>query len=258
MHCFICRPPSLPKPALPPPPLQVMVATPPTRWLVPWPPPSCTCPSTRPWHSSWHRRRHRRGKYVYRGGGAGGGRTPRLGGGLASLKGSLHPSASTPPTILNSLLTLYYSAPLTHPAALPVSLPPPLSHTALPATCPPPPSTTQHPSACSCCPSCSCPAGLSLPPTTLTLPRGDVMLLGGDLTYPNPSQYNYENRLFLPFEYALPPPPHYHPNRLVVHKPDLPPGGSAGAVVVAVAHHHPNRQAVHKPDLPPGELRLQQ
>ena len=84
------------------------------------------------------------------------------------------------------------------------------------------------------------------------------MLLGGDLTYPNPSQYNYENRLFLPFEYALPPPPHYHPNRLVVHKPDLPPGGSAGAVVVAVAHHHPNRQAVHKPDLPPGELRLQQ
>ena len=33
----------------------------------------------------------------------------------------------------------------------------------------------------------------------------------------------YEQRLFRPFEDALPPPPHYHSGRVVVHKPDLPP-----------------------------------
>lgn len=33
----------------------------------------------------------------------------------------------------------------------------------------------------------------------------------------------YEQRLLRPFQDALPPPPHFHPGRLVVHKPDLPP-----------------------------------
>jgi hypothetical protein len=55
------------------------------------------------------------------------------------------------------------------------------------------------------------------------LPRADVLLIGGDLAYPNPCRETYEQRLFLPFQDALPPPPHYHPGRLVVHKPDLPP-----------------------------------
>eukprot|EP00879_Flechtneria_rotunda_P018990 GHRR01019937.1.p1 GENE.GHRR01019937.1~~GHRR01019937.1.p1 ORF type:complete len:748 (+),score=303.12 GHRR01019937.1:256-2499(+) len=55
------------------------------------------------------------------------------------------------------------------------------------------------------------------------LPRGDVLLIGGDLAYPNPSRETFEQRLFVPFQEAMPPPPHYHPGRLVVHKPDLPP-----------------------------------
>jgi hypothetical protein len=46
---------------------------------------------------------------------------------------------------------------------------------------------------------------------TVSLPRGDVLLLGGDLAYPNPSRETFEQRLFVPFQDALPPPPHYHP-----------------------------------------------
>jgi hypothetical protein len=45
----------------------------------------------------------------------------------------------------------------------------------------------------------------------LALPRGEVLLLGGDLAYPNPSRETFEQRLFVPFQEALPPPPHYHP-----------------------------------------------
>lgn len=56
----------------------------------------------------------------------------------------------------------------------------------------------------------------------LVLPRGDVMVIGGDLAYPNPSIETYEHRLFRPFEAALPPPPNVHHKRLVVNKPDLP------------------------------------
>lgn len=56
-----------------------------------------------------------------------------------------------------------------------------------------------------------------------TLPRASLLLIGGDLAYPNPSDYSYEKRLFRPFEDALPPPRHYHPGRVVLHKPDLPP-----------------------------------
>jgi hypothetical protein len=45
----------------------------------------------------------------------------------------------------------------------------------------------------------------------LELPRGEVLLLGGDLAYPNPSRETFEQRLFVPFQEAMPPPPHYHP-----------------------------------------------
>lgn len=58
--------------------------------------------------------------------------------------------------------------------------------------------------------------------TTVKLPRADVMVIGGDLAYPNPSNETYEQRFFRPFEAALPPPPHVRPGRLVVAKPDLP------------------------------------
>ncbi|BDA40538.1 hypothetical protein COCOBI_01-1910 [Coccomyxa sp. Obi] len=54
------------------------------------------------------------------------------------------------------------------------------------------------------------------------LPRGDVLILGGDLAYPNPSTETYELRFVGPFEAALPPPPGVHPGRLVVNKPDIP------------------------------------
>ncbi|KAK9862826.1 hypothetical protein WJX84_007158 [Apatococcus fuscideae] len=62
-----------------------------------------------------------------------------------------------------------------------------------------------------------------------TLPRADVLILGGDLAYPNPSNETYEKRFFRPFEAAMPPPPHVHPSRLVVNKPDLLPLDSAPA-----------------------------
>lgn len=48
-------------------------------------------------------------------------------------------------------------------------------------------------------------------PGFVELPRADVLLLGGDLAYPNPSRETFEQRLFVPFQDAFPPPPHYHP-----------------------------------------------
>lgn len=44
-------------------------------------------------------------------------------------------------------------------------------------------------------PSVSQPAG-----GVLTLPRADLLMLGGDLAYPNPSRDTYEQRLFRPFQ----------------------------------------------------------
>ncbi|KAF6163941.1 hypothetical protein GIB67_011265 [Kingdonia uniflora] len=58
------------------------------------------------------------------------------------------------------------------------------------------------------------------------LPRGDLLLIGGDLAYPNPSAFTYERRFFCPFEYALQPPPWYKPEHIAVDKPELPSGTS--------------------------------
>lgn len=63
---------------------------------------------------------------------------------------------------------------------------------------------------------------VSRPASMVQLPRADVLVIGGDLAYPNPSNETYEQRFFRPFEAALPPPPHVRPGRLVVYKPDLP------------------------------------
>ncbi|XAR64067.1 hypothetical protein NMG60_11024271 [Bertholletia excelsa] len=60
----------------------------------------------------------------------------------------------------------------------------------------------------------------------LKLPRGDFLLIGGDLAYPYPSSFTYEKRFFLPFEYALEPPPWYQGEHVAVNKPELPPGVS--------------------------------
>nr|GEU78523.1 putative metallo-dependent phosphatase-like protein [Tanacetum cinerariifolium] len=56
----------------------------------------------------------------------------------------------------------------------------------------------------------------------INLPRGNLLLIGGDLAYPNPSAFNYENRLFRPFEYALQPPLWYKDEHIAVNKPELP------------------------------------
>ena len=64
--------------------------------------------------------------------------------------------------------------------------------------------------------------GLNRAANTVKLPRAHIMVIGGDLAYPNPSNETYEQRFFRPFEAALPPPPHVRPGRLVVYKPDLP------------------------------------
>ncbi|CAA2972038.1 uncharacterized protein LOC111374230 isoform X2 [Olea europaea subsp. europaea] len=58
----------------------------------------------------------------------------------------------------------------------------------------------------------------------LTLPRGNLLLIGGDLAYPNPSAFTYERRLFRPFEYALQPPFYYKDEHIAVNKPELPCG----------------------------------
>ncbi|KMT19303.1 hypothetical protein BVRB_1g013090 [Beta vulgaris subsp. vulgaris] len=58
------------------------------------------------------------------------------------------------------------------------------------------------------------------------LPRGNLLLIGGDLAYPNPSTFTYESRFFRPFEYALQPPSWYKEEHIAVKKPELPCGVS--------------------------------
>lgn len=60
----------------------------------------------------------------------------------------------------------------------------------------------------------------------LTFPRGQLLLVGGDLAYPNPSSFSYERRFFCPFEYALQPPAWYKPEHIALEKPELPLGVS--------------------------------
>ncbi|XP_051139257.1 uncharacterized protein LOC127257038 [Andrographis paniculata] len=58
----------------------------------------------------------------------------------------------------------------------------------------------------------------------IVLPRANLLLIGGDLAYPNPSSFTYEKRLFRPFEHALQPPIWYKEEHIAVNKPELPPG----------------------------------
>ncbi|KAK7291133.1 hypothetical protein RIF29_06041 [Crotalaria pallida] len=60
--------------------------------------------------------------------------------------------------------------------------------------------------------------------SVVTLPRGNLLLIGGDLAYPNPSAFTYKRRLFVPFEYALQPPPWYKAEQIAVNKPEVPGG----------------------------------
>lgn len=53
------------------------------------------------------------------------------------------------------------------------------------------------------------------------LPRGQILVIGGDLCYPGPSEFNFENRFFRTFEDALPPPPSFRKSAISISKPNL-------------------------------------
>jgi hypothetical protein len=54
------------------------------------------------------------------------------------------------------------------------------------------------------------------------LPRGKLLINGGDLAYPDPTPYSYENRFFRTFEDAMPPPPSFRREHISIRKPALP------------------------------------
>lgn len=56
----------------------------------------------------------------------------------------------------------------------------------------------------------------------MTLPRGKLLINGGDLAYPDPTPFTYENRFFRTFEDALPPPPSFRKEHISIRKPALP------------------------------------
>ncbi|KAG7941536.1 hypothetical protein I3843_16G050000 [Carya illinoinensis] len=64
---------------------------------------------------------------------------------------------------------------------------------------------------------------ITLRDCNLSLNRGDLLLIGGDIAYPNPSQITYERRLFRPFDYAFQPPPWAEQARMAVNKHPGPP-----------------------------------
>lgn len=54
------------------------------------------------------------------------------------------------------------------------------------------------------------------------LPRGKLLVIGGDLAYPDPTPETYERRFFRTFEDAMPPPPSFRKEHISIHKPALP------------------------------------
>lgn len=54
------------------------------------------------------------------------------------------------------------------------------------------------------------------------LPRGRILVIGGDLAYPDPTPENYEKRFFRTFEDAMPPPPSFRKEHISIQKPALP------------------------------------
>ncbi|ETV93544.1 hypothetical protein, variant 8 [Aphanomyces invadans] len=57
---------------------------------------------------------------------------------------------------------------------------------------------------------------------SVTLPRGNCLVIGGDLAYPHPDADSYESRFWRPFEYAMKPPTWYDPAVISTKKPTLP------------------------------------
>lgn len=60
----------------------------------------------------------------------------------------------------------------------------------------------------------------------LIFPGGELLLIGGNLVYPNPCSFTYEQHCFCPFEYALQPPAWYTPEHITLENPELPLGVS--------------------------------
>lgn len=52
----------------------------------------------------------------------------------------------------------------------------------------------------------------------MRLPRGELLVLGGDLAYPFPSEENYEKRFFRTFEDAMAPPPSFRRAKIATNK----------------------------------------
>lgn len=57
---------------------------------------------------------------------------------------------------------------------------------------------------------------------TMRLPRGKLLINGGDLAYPDPTPESYERRFFRTFEDAMPPPPSFRREHISIRKPALP------------------------------------
>lgn len=54
------------------------------------------------------------------------------------------------------------------------------------------------------------------------LPRGEVLIVGGDLAYPDPTEESYEKRFFRTFEDAMQPPPSFRRRAISTRKPAIP------------------------------------
>jgi len=63
--------------------------------------------------------------------------------------------------------------------------------------------------------------GDGFPARSVTLPRGNLLILGGDLAYPGPSYETYTKRLLRPFEDALPPSGTERQRSLPTNKPTM-------------------------------------
>ena len=79
---------------------------------------------------------------------------------------------------------------------------------------------------------------------SVRLPRGEILLIGGDLAYPRPTRENFEERLLRVFEDAMPPPRGYpsydeeHPVITYKTPSSVPPGAAAPPVAYIVPGNH--------------------
>lgn len=55
----------------------------------------------------------------------------------------------------------------------------------------------------------------------MLLPRGEFLVIGGDLAYPSPTEESFEKRLFRTFEDAMSPPPSYRRKKIATNKQNI-------------------------------------